>query len=475
MKKIISVLVVALLLATSILAVVPASAATKTLEIDWRALAYQAYNDSGSMIDESIFFESIKITKDASTFKAERVSNSLNSNSYISTSQFAMTATTDYTYEVMAKNNVTTKYSGVPFAIDTEGYVYFIYGSFDNNNDSSDSQSGKSYVISAKGDFDNKYPNETGDELDSIYFAKLQQTDGFASFKFEYNGLTVSIYAKNTSGTYVKMGTDVTLPEGSKVAFGLFTRDASNNGNRTTTLKNAKITANNDEACANLVLDTNNGASDLRAEIILVEKEYLEVDYTKATYSAVKTAIENGKTIAEDPTATKEAVSAALSELQNAVLALELKDPDFAKLDAAIEKAEELNEVEWTSITYNMVVKAVEDAKIIKEVVGVKQSEVDAATADILGKIDALVSSGVIAEPEEDEDTDEDADVDEDADADANGDETFAPVIQNPIVQPPVATDVVADKGCKSAVATSAAIVALVATLGTALVIKKKD
>jgi hypothetical protein len=204
---------------------------------------------------------------------------------------------------------------------------------------------------------------------------------------------------------------------------------------------------------------------------MLVEKEYLEVDYTKATYSAVKTAIENGKTIAEDPTATKEAVSAALSELQNAVLALELKDPDFAKLDAAIEKAEELNEVEWTSITYNMVVKAVEDAKIIKEVVGVKQSEVDAATADILGKIDALVSSGVIAEPEEDED----ADVDEDADADANGDETSAPVIQNPIVQPPVATDVVADKGCKSAVATSAAIVALVATLGTALVIKKKD
>lgn len=472
MKKIISVLVVALLLATSLLAVVPASAATKTLEIDWTALAYQAYNDSGSEIGESIFFESIKITKTASTLKAERLSSTLNSNSYISTSQFAMTATTDYTYEVMAKNNVTTKYSGVPFAIDADGYVYFIYGSFDNNNDSSDSQSGKSYVISAKGDFDNKYPNETGDELDSIYFAKLQQTDGFASFKFEYNGLIVSIYAKNTSGTYVKMGTDVTLPEGSKVAFGVFTRDASNNGNRTTTVKNAKIIANNDEAAKNLVLDTNNGASDLRAEIMLVEKDYLEVDYTKATYSAVKSALENGKTVADDPTSTKEDVSAALSELQNAVLALELKDPDFDKLDAAIEKAEALNEIEWTSITYNMVVKAVEDAKIIKEVVGVKQSEVDAAADDIEGKIAALVSSGVIAEPEEDEgDSDEDADTD----ADVSGDATTAPIIEYPTAQVPVATDVVVDKGCKSAVATSAAIVAIVATLGSALVIKKKD
>ena len=461
MKKIISILVVAMLLATCVFAAVPASAATKTLNIDWSALAYVCYNDGGSEIDESKFLESFEVTKTATSLGVNRIANGLASNSYISTSQFAITATTDYTYEVMAKNNNTQKYSGVPFAIDTDGYVYFAYGSFDNNNDSDSSQSGKSYIISAKGDFDYKYPNSTNNEIDSMYFAKLQLTDGFASMKFEYKGLTVSMYAKDTNGTYVKMGEDVELPEGSKVAIGVFSRDATNNGNRTTTIKDAKITANNDESVKNLVVTNSNGASELKAEISKIEKDYLEVDYTAETYGALKTALASAKTVANDESSTADQVNAASTGLKAAVEALELAEADTAKLEEAIEKAEALKEIEYTAISYKMVMDAVDDAKALLEKADVKQSEINAAEEAINGRIDALIPSGEIAEPEEDEGDDE-------GDAPA----TQAPATQAPAAQNPAPAE---KKGCGSAVATTAVVVGLVATLGTALVIKKKD
>ena len=472
MKKIISILVVAMLLVTTLLATVPASAAdTKELVLDWTKFDYVAYNDSGIEISEDTFMENFEITKTSDTFGASRLLYGINSNSYISTSQFAITATTSYTYEVMAKNNNTTKYSGVPYAIDADYNVYFVYGSFDNNNDSTNGSGeiaypGKSYVIGAKGDFDNKYPNSSGDEMDSMYFAKLQQTDGFASFKFVYEGLTVKVYAKDTSGTYIQMGDDIALPEGSKVAFGLFSRDGSNNGNRTTTVKNGKITANNAESVANMSVTETNGASDLKAEISRIEKEYLEVDYTADTYAALKEAIENAKAVANDAASSAAEVTDAATTLQTALDGLTLGEVDTTKLEETIAKAEALKEVEYTSITYGMVTKAVANAKTLMESTDAKQSQIDAAVADIEGKIDALVPSGVIAEPDEDG-------------GDAEGTATDAPAgdagTQAPAGDAGTPAPAPASGGCGSAVATTAVVVGLVATLGTALVIKKRD
>lgn len=467
MKKIISFLVVAMLLASCVFATIPASAATKTFEVDWTALAFTTYNENGTELDEFTFLDSFEVTKNATTLGVSRIGGGVQSNSYISTSQFAITSETNYTYEVMAKNNNTTKYSGVPFAIDTDGMVYFIYGSFDNNNDSDGSQSGKSYVISAKGDFDNKYPNTTKDELNAMYFKKLQQTDGFASFKFEYNGLKVSIYAKDTSGSYVQMGEDVPLPEGSKLVFGVFSRDNSNNGNRTTTVKNAKITANNDVSVANMVIASDNGASELKLEIARAEKDYLEVDYTKSTFRAYKTALEAAKVVAEDSFSTADEVSAAATDLQVAISDLELVEPDFTELEEAIEEAEGLKANKYTDISYNMVVDAVDEAKELIDTADVKQSQVNAALDTLRGRIDGLV----LVEGAED---DEEEDPDEDADAN-----TDVPATQAPIPQAPVATGTtaapVAKKGCGAAISTTVAVITLVSTLGTALVIKKKD
>ncbi|MBO7303411.1 MAG: hypothetical protein J6U68_04415, partial [Clostridia bacterium] len=137
MKKIISVLIVAILLVSSLLSVIPVSAATtKTIEIDWTKLSYVIYGPSGNSIDKSKFDKDITITTSASEIKANRKAYSLDSNSYVSDKQYEINANTDYTYVVKAKNNNKNKYAGVPFAIDADGYVYFVYGSFDNNNDS---------------------------------------------------------------------------------------------------------------------------------------------------------------------------------------------------------------------------------------------------------------------------------------------------------------------------------------------------
>ena len=469
MKKIISILVIAMLLLTSALAALPASAATsKTLDLDWTKFAYEAYNEHGDIVSENSFLNNFTITKNSTTFGVSRNTTSGNSVSYISTSKFAITKDTDYTYEVMGKNNQSRKYSGIPFAIGPDGVVYFIYGSFDNDNDSTNDSGnivfpGKSYVIGAKGDFNNKYPNTNKNELDAMYFAKLQQTDGFASFKFEYNGLTVTVYAKDQSGNYIKMGEDIPLPEGSSVAFGLFSRDASNGGNRTTTLKNGKITANNQEAVDNLIISANNGATELRAEILLIEQEHPEANYTESSYAALKSALINAKSIADDLASTSQDVENALTALQYAVECLELKKADTTKLEAAIKRANKLNEVEWTEITYAMVMGAVEAGEELLDRGDATQVEIDEATAAINGRIDSLQPSGMTAPEEEEEEEKED-----DGNAEKNTDDvvaTDAPSSKVPAIK----------KSCKSAVGSTALVVALVSTLGTALVIKKKD
>ena len=407
MKRIISIGLVIFMLLASVLAMIPASAAdSKTINIDWTAYDYVVYNENAVQVDESVVLENFTVTKTADTLKLDRTGSGIQSNSYIASVQFAITATTNYTYEVMAKNNYTTKYSGVPFAIDTEGNVYFIYGSFNNNNDSTDENNNivypdKSYVIGAKADFWNKYPDRTGDELDSMYFAKLQQTDGFASFKFVYEGLTVKVYAKNESGSYVQMGEDIPLPDGSKVCFGVFSRDNSNGGNRTTTVKNGKITANNDESISNMmyvIVDKR----ELIAEIAAVEKNYKEVDYTAESYTVFEYALAEAKEIESNIYATNEDVREALDALRNAVLALKLKKADTTKLRETIAKAETLKEIEWTVISYKMVMKAVDDAKVLLEKTDLKQSEVDSATYTIESRIDALVSSGIVKADEDD-------------------------------------------------------------------------
>ena len=459
MKKIISVLIVAILLVSSLLSVIPVSAATtKTIEIDWTKLSYVIYGPSGNSIDKSKFDKDITITTSASEIKANRKAYSLDSNSYVSDKQYEINANTDYTYVVKAKNNNKNKYAGVPFAIDADGYVYFVYGSFDNNNDSEGGpNTTSSYLISAKGDFDYKYPNEGDNEVASKYFLKIQLDNGFAPLQIEYKGLTVTIKAKDSSGNFVKVGDSVTLPEGSKIAIGLFTRDGENNGNRTMTLKDAKITANN-EASVKILEgdgsttttnkeDTTQIAKDLHKYVSDKEKEFKEADFTAASYKPFKEALASATAIATDKkTLTQATADAAMAAIDAAAAALVPNTTvDFSKLEAAIAKAKELEpyEIEYTNISYAMVTKAI------------SQTDVDRLTDAILGRIEGLIPSGLkVPRPEESA-----------GDATGMGAESESS-------SDSLNAD---DGGCGSAVATTAVVVGVVAALGTAIAVKRKE
>ena len=487
MKKIISVLLVVALLAVGVIAALPASAAT-THSIKWSDHEYVSYTAGGSESSEEAFLNAFNLTKNETSLGATRKSTSGQSQSYISTTQFAITSETNYTYEVQAKLTNTTKYAGVPFAIDGDGDVVFLYGCFDNNNDTNlgddeyaGNYSGYSYLVPARNDFDNKILAGTSandEHENSAYFKKLQQDSGFATLKFEYNGLSVKISAKDTNGTFVQVAGTVTLSAGAKVCFGIFCRDATNGGDRTITVKNGKITANNAAAEANLVIDTN-GIGALKTLVTQCKTDYAnEADYTAASYDAYKTALTAAEAvIAKGATATKTEVSSAKAALETAMIGLELATLDFTALDEAIAKAEALKAVEYTDITFKMVTDAVAKAKALKEKADAKQSDVVAMVEDLNGKIDGLVPSGEIAPPDEDADGDADADADApatDAPA-ADGSATDAPVAPAESGSATTETPAAKKGGCGGAIATTAVVVGLVATLGTALVVKKKD
>ena len=466
MKKIISALILVVMLATCLLAAFPASAATKELTLAWNSFGYEAINEYGSVVPITDFANEITITKSATQLSAKRIGGN-EARSYISTSQFAMTATTKYTYEVMVKNNTSLKYTGIPFAVDADGEVYFIYGSFENKNDSVGAPNATSaYMVPAKGKFDNKVLGGKS-ETDSIFFKKITVTDGFASLKFEYNGLDVKIYTKNSSGSYEQIGQTVSFSAGAKVAFGVHTRDAEGSYDRSATIKNGKITALNDEAVANLEPKVDNGADDLKIAISKAEAEHPEVNYTADSYAAFKTALTNAKTVADNKASTASDVEAAKTAIDTAISGLKAKSVDKSKLEAIIAKAEALKEKEWSTISYTMLMKAVKSAKELLQQSDLKQSDIDNTVATLQTRMDSLVAAdGVVPETEEiptvGEETDNNTVIESGAALEsesASGD----------------MGEVSPKKGCGSAVATTAIVATIVAGLGTALVIKKKD
>lgn len=462
MKKIISVLIVAFLLATSVFAMIPASAAViKSYNVDWADLSYAAYCD-GTVYDASDYESMFNVTKDSKSLNS-RGNSSSNEMSYVSTTMFDITATTQYEYVFQAKNNNATAYAGVPFAIDSSNEVYMIYGAFDNN---SDEGTGSLFRFS-RGTFDWEYPSDS-----NRTWKQLKLDGGFSTVKVVYNGLSVRVYAIASNGSYEEMTKEaIELPEGSKLVMGVHSRETNtNSGNdRTLMIKNAVVSAMNNEAATNLNVDTN-GAGALESLILQIEKDYIKTNYTASSWAALESALENAKAVVDNASATRDEVTAAKDALELAAVDLKFKPADTSKLEKAIQSAKALKEKEYTSISYKMVMDAVEDAEALLDSKELKQTDVDAMTETLNGRIDALIPSGEIAEPDEDVDEEEEEE------------ETEAPATQAPATQPPVPqgtgvnnTVLPPRKGCAASVTATATIVALVATLGTALVIKKKD
>ena len=425
MKKIISFFIVIVMISVIIIAAIPASAAGNTYAPNWLQLKndtkYIAYDGNGNVISfTNNYHNYLTMTREENLLSAKRKANG-GSASYISQIQFKITSRTIYEYEVDVKSNSQNRYGGVPFAIDGNNRVYFAYGSFDNSNDTNLSQKEKSYIITARGDFDKKFPTPNDEKNDLSYFKELSILDGFSSLKFVYKGYTVKVMAKTTSGSYEQVGYDVTLPSGSYLCFGVFSRDADNMQNRTVSIKNAVITGINSDALS------------------CMRDAGVDVDVNAG----------------ED--------------------APEPEEPgvfDSTELEELIDKAYELNEDHYNKISYNMLMNVVENAEELIWSDTATQSEIDEAAAQIRVRMSELkLLDGV--EP----DGDLDGDTDGDTDADDDTDRATEVVETEPVAETKETSDAILNmkQSCTSAVGSTAAVVALVSTLGTALVIKKKD
>lgn len=443
MKKIISALLVTILALTSILAVIPVSAdeAKATFNVNWIKLSYNTYtpNDTGAKddfgatstkSDASVYEGNFDVTKKSDSLESNGKSNSVESY-YISSTQFPLAEGAQFEYVFKAKRNA-QGHAGVPFAIDGDT-PYLIYSDFSSN------------MRYCKGPRSNKKQDFTP--------SWTADGDGFISMKVVFDGFTATVYAKK-DGSYKQQGNSISLADGSRIVLGVYSRETSDGKMRTGIIKNAVLYGMND-AAAKIINTYSSGLSSALLDYVrTIESTHKEADYTADSYKALKTALDAATAAAGKADLDQAGVDAAKANIDKAVAALVANDSiDDTRLKKLFAEYDEIKryEVEYTVISLAMVTKAVDEAKELLEKPGVKQSELDAAADVIQGRIQELLPSGLkVPRPVEAATGSLESE---------SGSETTA----------------VDDGGCRSAVATTAVALSVVAMLGTALVVKKKD
>ena len=120
----------------------------------------------------------------------------------------------------------------------------------------------------------------------------------------------------------------------------------------------------------------------------LADAEKVAVEnYTEATVKALNDAVAAGKEVAKDDKATQEQVDAATAAINKAISELVLKDADYSKVDAAIEKAEALNKENY--VDFSKVDEAIKAVKRGYDIT--KQADVDAMAEAINKAVSELV------------------------------------------------------------------------------------
>ena len=191
-----------------------------------------------------------------------------------------------------------------------------------------------------------------------------------------------------------------------------------------------------------------------------------ENDYTPKTWDELQLAVAGASAVLADVNATTEEVENATAILKKALDDLQ-KPGNKTSLELAVKAAKDLVRDDYAVVTliWNVFQQAIDNADAVLADVNATQADVDAALATLEEKVESLTlkddSSNSGNTDDDDENNDGNTSDDED---EADATETKAPATEAP--KP-------AKKGCKSTVALSA--LAIVATVGAALVIKKKD
>lgn len=475
MKKIISAFLAIVMIAAGLS--ITASAASErpkaAYRVNWSELSYTSdwYNEKKNDMSSNF-----TVTKGENSITSVAKSG-CERRAYYSKTMYDISENTKYEYVFQAKNNRDYGYCGVIFAYANK-LAYFMYGSF--NNVSDDPNDGKCDIRVVKGLNQHDSKNcSTG--FTRSYVTADVDSEGFGTFKVVINGFNATFFVLTnaSNGTYTQAGNSITLPDDAQLTVGLFNREGSGSSQRTVTIRNAVVYAMNDAAAQN-ISSVSDGSYELLSYIDEVLKNYPEVDYEASSYKAILNIAKEAETAVSNGSITKARATELKSELDSALIALELKEADIAALEAAIEKAEAIDETKYTVVSYKMLLNAIDNANELLGDPEVRQSEIDAAVALINTRCKDLIPlDGVI--PEEDDEIDDGG---EDNIGEDNGGEDSDSTMDSCIDELPSDTGTSADTssetlpilpkpGCKSSVAVSA--LAAVAIIGTALVLKKKE
>lgn len=213
----------------------------------------------------------------------------------------------------------------------------------------------------------------------------------FSDVKFKIEGLTLGKYSAETK-TLAFLGTE---PVNCTITLTLTVRNNAKVGdNCTITFKYETTVDGNMPSIPNYKYDT--------ATINVVEKldhttlksligqaeKLKQNSYTVETWATLDSALKNARTVLNNAK-TQNEINAAAQSLRDAINALE-KLPDYTELSKQIKNAEKLNKSDYTSKTWDVLSKALTDAKTALN--SKKQSEIDAAAKALKNAIAGLVS-----------------------------------------------------------------------------------
>lgn len=359
MKKLISILVIVAMLLASVLAMIPASAAKvsdtalATYNVNWKSLHESNKmranwkNEERGYGATSEFLELYTVTATENSlavglktdYDTTKYDDGYEQRTYYSTEMIALTETTYFEYVFSGKNNRPTGFGGFVFAYDTNKYPYILAGAIDNRSD--EPHESESELRIRKGVHDAVMSGTT----EKVWLTLALDSDGCGTAKIVFDGYNVSVYGLTdaVNGTYTKAeGLDFTLPEGSMIAPGVFSRDSYETNQRTVTIKNAAITAHNYESVAimNGVAETK---GDLAKAIDLALAKIASDKYVADTENALTGAINAAKTVLNNTEVDTTAIAGAIAAIENVTLTVKATAADKEALRLPLDKANALS------------------------------------------------------------------------------------------------------------------------------------
>lgn len=359
MKKLISILVIVAMLLASVLAMIPASAAKvsdtalATYNVNWKSLHESNKmranwkNEERGYGATSEFLELYTVTATENSlavglktdYDTTKYDDGYEQRTYYSTEMIALTETTYFEYVFSGKNNRPTGFGGFVFAYDTNKYPYILAGAIDNRSD--EPHESESELRIRKGVHDAVMSGTT----EKVWLTLALDSDGCGTAKIVFDGYNVSVYGLTdaVNGTYTKAeGLDFTLPEGSMIAPGVFSRDSYETNQRTVTIKNAAITAHNYESVAimNGVAETK---GDLAKAIDAALANVASDVYVADTETALNNAAEAAKTVLNNTEVDTTAIAGAIAAIENVTLTVKATAADKEALRLPLDKANALS------------------------------------------------------------------------------------------------------------------------------------